>query len=130
LLSLSCIRSSSNSKIDNNFGRLIAEEALVFEERIQQEALRQIEIKGAKGSRNKWWAFEGFTSIDCRLKTEKALIFIEGKRTDLLSPSTEWYPHRNQLFRILETCKEAASHKIPVVLVAAEEPPDLPILNS
>jgi hypothetical protein len=30
-----------------------------------------------------WWAFEGFTSVDCRLETERLIIFIEGKRTDL-----------------------------------------------
>jgi hypothetical protein len=90
-----------------------------------KEAINAIEVHGARGSRRKWWAFEGFTSVDCSLETENFLLFIEGKRTDILSPSTEWFEGRSQLLRNLETCKEIAGEKQYFVLVICEENPIL-----
>ncbi len=95
------------------------------QEEVIKEALNEIEIHGAMSSRRKWWAFEGFTSVDCSLETEELLLFIEGKRTDILSPSTEWLDGRNQLLRNLETCKEMAGEKQYAVVVLAEEDPIL-----
>jgi len=56
-----------------------------------EEAASNIEINGAENSRRRWWAFEGFTTVDCCLETDELLLFIEGKRKDTLSRSTEWY---------------------------------------
>jgi len=95
------------------------------QEAVKKEALNAIENHGAMGSRGKWWTFEGFTSVDCSLEAEKLLLFIEGKRTDILSPSTEWFKSRSQLLRNLETCKEIAGEKQYAVLVIAEENPIL-----
>jgi hypothetical protein len=64
-------------------------------------AVSALEAQGAKGSRRKWWAFEGFTSVDCVLETDRLLVFIEGKRTEKISAATDWYP-RNQIVRNLE----------------------------
>jgi hypothetical protein len=77
--------------------RLLAEESAV-----RDEALKELTKVGAAGSKYKWWAFEGFTSVDCWLETETLLLLIEGKRTDTVSASTDWYPIRNQVVRILE----------------------------
>jgi len=52
----------------------------------KREALGLLSQKRARGSRGEWWAFEGFTSIDCCLETENSLLVIEGKRTESLSP--------------------------------------------
>jgi hypothetical protein len=66
------------------------------------DALAELDAHGATGSRDKWWAFEGFTSVDCELRTEQMTLLIEGKRTERLSRSTHWFPQRNQLARNLE----------------------------
>jgi hypothetical protein len=70
-------------------------------------ALDELEAHGAAGSRGKWWAFEGFTSVDCRLSTEHMTLLVEGKRTEGLSRSTDWFPQRNQLARNLEVAAES-----------------------
>ena len=105
-------------KLVGNHGRVAQAEA-------QKEALDQLERLGAVDSLRKWWAFEGFTTVDCVLETDKALLFIEGKRKDTLSPSTEWFEGRNQLLRNLETCSEAARGKEFGVLLIAETDPSL-----
>jgi hypothetical protein len=45
---------------------------------------------------------EGTTYADCLIDCEGALIWVEGKRTDWLSPGTTWDPVRDQLARNLE----------------------------
>jgi hypothetical protein len=35
-----------------------------------------------------WWRFEGVSSTDCLIATERLIITVEGKRTEPLSPST------------------------------------------
>ena len=87
----------------------------------QQAARRELERCGAARSRRKWWAFEGYTSLDCYLETDRLVLAIEGKRTDVLSPSTDWYSHRNQLVRNLEVTQQAALGKDFALLVIAEE---------
>ena len=48
-------------------------------------------------------ALEGCTHADCLIECEKALIWIEGKRFDLISPSAKWDVMRDQLSRNLES---------------------------
>jgi len=87
----------------------------------QHVARRELERCGAARSWRKWWAFEGYTSLDCCLETDRLVLAIEGKRTDVLSPSTDWYSHRNQLVRNLEVTQQAAQGKDFALLVIAEE---------
>lgn len=88
---------------------------------VQQEALAELENKGAIRFHGKWWSFEGTTSVDCFLETEHLVLLIEGKRTEGLSNSVNWYPGRNQLVRNLEVAQELAGKKYFAVLVVAEE---------
>lgn len=46
---------------------------------------------------------------------------VEGKRTEGLSVSTDWYPSRNQLLRNLETAAEIAADREFAVLLAVEK---------
>src|SRR3954454_16112516 len=48
----------------------------------QAEELRQLDKRLAQRGRNKWWAFEGFSHIDCTLVTADFVLFVEGKRTE------------------------------------------------
>lgn len=75
---------------------------------------------GVEKSKRKWWAFEGFTEVDCLLETDKLVLFIEGKRTECLSASTDWYPLRNQLVRNLEVARNMAHGRQYAVLVISE----------
>jgi hypothetical protein len=103
--------------------KLVGKHGMAAQAEAQREALNHLERLGAVGSLREWWAFEGFTTVDCVLETDEALLFIEGKRKDTLSPSTEWFVGRNQLFRNLETCGEAARGKEFGVLLIAETDP-------
>lgn len=101
-----------------------------LEEQISAKQLAQMELtrKGAEGSRGQWWAFEGFTAVDFCISTENLLLLVEGKRTDLLAQSTEWYCGRNQLLRNLESgIKAAGNREFGVVLV--EEQRSGPVLD-
>jgi hypothetical protein len=84
--------------------------------------LAELEHRGPAGSRRLWWAFEGFTEVDCWLETDRLLVFVEGKRTELLSSSTDWFPQRNQLVRNLEVVGELAAGRAAGVLLVTEEP--------
>jgi len=92
----------------------------------RQEALEKLDRFGASGSRQKWWAFEGFTSVDCILETKSLLLLIEGKRTDSISKSTDWFPSRNQVIRNIEVAQELADGRNFAVLLCAETETDLP----
>jgi len=87
------------------------------------KAISELDRLRAKGSRRKWWAFEGFTEVDCYLETENLVLLIEGKRTEPLSSATMWYPERNQIIRNLEVAREtaAAKRKDHAVLLIAEK---------
>jgi len=91
-------------------------------DRTQARALAELMRHGPAGSRGLWWAFEGFTEVDCWLETERLLLFVEGKRTEPLSPSTDWYPKRNQLVRNLEVVGELADGRPAAVLLVSEQP--------
>jgi len=86
-----------------------------------QEALDCLAECGAMGSRGQWWAFEGFTNVDCCLETQSLMLFIEGKRTESLSSSTEWYAARCQLIRNIESVKDMAGNKQYGVLLITED---------
>jgi hypothetical protein len=88
------------------------------------EAFDDLEKIKAEGSRKKWWAFEGFTSVDCCLETDRLLVFIEGKRTEPISSATDWYPERNQVIRNLEvaSCAAAKTGKNFGVILCTETP--------
>lgn len=111
---------------DENYGeqtRNRREHLLIGDAAVQAEGLRELERCGAAGSRRKWWAFEGFTSVDCLLETETLVLLIEGKRTEPLSSSTKWFPGRNQLVRNVEAASaHAAGKKEFAVLLCTEEP--------
>jgi hypothetical protein len=87
----------------------------------QLRAMAELSRCGSAGSNNKWWAFEGRTSVDCYLGTDRLRIYVEGKRTDILSPSTDWYPKRNQLIRNLESARHDSGQTPFACLVIAEE---------
>lgn len=114
----------TRDKRDRLFGRHGTEE----QQKTAREALRLLEQHGNAGSRIKWWAFEGFTEVDCFLETDRLLLLIEGKRTEALSDSTNWYPGRNQLLRNLEVAKELAEQKGKAygVMLLTEQPMDFP----
>lgn len=89
---------------------------------IQREALQNLKQYGAEQSYKKWWAFEGFTSVDCLIETDKILLAVEGKRTEKgPSESVSWYPQRNQLIRNLETLQQYAQGRIFAVVMIDEK---------
>lgn len=90
-------------------------------ERIMQIGIQELETVGAGGSDKKWWAFEGFSEIDCCLVTNSVVLFIEGKRTEPLASSTQWYPARNQLWRNVEVASAFASGRQFGVILAVEQ---------
>ncbi len=87
----------------------------------KQNAIYLLDSKGVQGSKRKWWAFEGFTEVDCLLETEDFLLGIEGKRTEQVSSATEWYSKRNQIIRNLEVLKEKAGSKDYALLLMCED---------
>jgi hypothetical protein len=88
--------------------------------------LAELDVHGAAGSRGRWWAFEGFTSVDCELCTDQMTLLVEGKRTEGLSRSTHWFPQRNQLARNLEVAAEAGDdHPTYVLLITQDATLDL-----
>ena len=84
----------------------------------QKEAERSLNAHGPTG----WWTFEGYTSVDCYLETDDALIFVEGKRTEPApSISTNWYAGRNQIVRNLEVARAQAQCRDYAVVVIAKD---------
>ena len=95
------------------------------EARVRAEALDKLAKHGANGSRWKWWAFEGLTSADCVLETESLLVLVEGKRTEPISSSTDWFPARNQVIRNVEVANALAGNRNFAVLLCAQTPIEL-----
>jgi|GEM_PF-535511 len=79
-----------------------------LKEFITEEGIDLLKSKGVSLSSRKWWAFEGFTEMDCLIETDDYLLGFEGKRTEFISPSTYWFPDRNQIVRNLEVLDELA----------------------
>ena len=100
-------------------------------EEAQASALRALDRNGPEKSKRRWWAFEGFTEVDCCLETDKVVLLIEGKRTEGLSPSTAWYSGRNQLHRNLEAARDlAAGREFGVFVIGEEEIPEAALGSS
>ena len=90
----------------------------------QAEGRRQLSKRlGARG-RSKWWAFEGFTHVDCCLITDACVVFVEGKRTEGVSPSTRWFQQRSQVWRNVEAAKEFAGAREFAMILAVEHEAD------
>ncbi len=73
--------------------------------------MAELEKTTPAGAFQKWWTFEGPTSVDCYLETEQAIIVIEGKRTESVAEKTFWYKSRDQLVRNIEAAAQHASTK-------------------
>ena len=55
-----------------------------------------------------WWVLEGPTHVDAFIRTDKAVIVIEGKRTETgPTTRTDWMPVRYQMLRNLDCAREA-----------------------
>jgi hypothetical protein len=78
----------------------------------QQAGLSELQRLGSTGSRRAWWAFEGFTSVDCALETGELLLLIEGKRFEPVSSAGSWIPDRNQISRNLEVASDYAAQAV------------------
>jgi len=90
---------------------------------IQSKALHALAHSGAEKSQKQWWAFEGFTEVDCFIQTDSFILAIEGKRTEKgPSESVSWYPYRNQIVRNLESVQQyAGTRNFSVVLIDEKE---------
>jgi hypothetical protein len=94
------------------------------------EAIAQLDAGGADGTNGKWWAFEGFTQVDCLLETENLILLVEGKRMEKLSVSTRWLEGRDQLLRSLDVAAAAAERKnkeYAVILLAEDYVDGIPV---
>jgi len=78
-------------------------------EQAQNEALNQLEHTKANARPGKWWVFEGRSSIDCCLIAVNCVLFVEGKRTESLSPATQWFKQWSQLWRNVEAAQDFAA---------------------
>jgi hypothetical protein len=88
---------------------------------VRAEALNLLAIHGTEPSPRAWWAFEGWTNVDCWLETDRLILFIEGKRTEQISAATAWFPARNQIVRNIEVAAqyaEARAKEFAVMLCA------------
>ena len=90
----------------------------------QTEGLARLSKPLGQHGRRKWWAFEGFSHVDCCLITDQCVLFIEGKRTEAISPSTMWFQQRSQVWRNVEAAKEFAGDKQFAVMLALENEQD------
>ena len=98
---------------------------------VQACALQSLDRNGPEKSERRWWAFEGFTEVDCCLQTDKLVLLVEGKRTESLSKSIRWYSGRNQLHRNLEAARDlAAGREFGVFVIGEEEIPETALSSS
>lgn len=88
----------------------------------RHEALEQLDRLGAARSARRWWAFEGVTKVDFCVQTDRLVLFLEGKRTDTLSLSNDWFASRNQLVRNMEAVGAVAAGRACGVMLAVEHP--------
>jgi hypothetical protein len=76
--------------------------------------------------RRAWWIFEGQTSVDAYLETDRALVLIEGKRTERGDTSyTTYMPGRNQMLRNIDAAWDIRGEKcIAAFYIVEGRPPD------
>lgn len=91
--------------------RLFGQHGEDHQKEVLKKGLDLLNEKGVAFSSRKWWAFEGFTEMDCLIETESFLIGVEGKRTEFVSESTHWFRDRNQVVRNIEVLANMAKEK-------------------
>jgi hypothetical protein len=82
---------------------------LAGDNQVRQEALRLVhDASQRRPWPNEWYVLEGRTSVDAFFRTTKAVVVIEGKRTEE-GPTTDttWMPVRHQILRNLDCAYEA-----------------------
>jgi hypothetical protein len=98
-----------NYEIKSEKAREKRQKLLAGDAAVRQEFLEA--IRTPPKERIKWWLLEGSSKIDCALFTKRAVVFIEGKRTERsASAEISWYPYRNQLLRNLD-CARWCAHQ-------------------
>jgi hypothetical protein len=116
------INFGAKSKVSREWRRKLFSRDAPLVSEARQEAERQLAKRASLRGRQKWWAFEGFSHIDCCLVTDRCVIFVEGKRTETVSPSTLWFQQRSQIWRTVEVAREfAGGRQFGVILVVASE---------
>lgn len=90
----------------------------------RDEGLRQLGKRLAQRGRRKWWAFEGFSRVDCCLISETAVLLVESVGAEPPPPSTVWFPQRSRLWRNVEAAKELAGDRQFGLLLAADSVAD------
>jgi hypothetical protein len=100
------------SKLFSRDPRLVAE--------AQEEGLNQLGKRLAQRGRHKWWAFEGFSRIDCCFSAERAVLLVEATPELAISPSTLWYEQRCRLWKHVEAARELAGGRDFGVMLAVE----------
>ena len=104
-------------------GKLFSgDERLASEAR--DEGLRQLGKRLAQRGRRKWWAFEGFSRVDCCLVTETCVLFVEDRPAEPMSSSTLWFPQRSRLWRNVEAAQEFAGDRQFGVILAVDQEAD------
>ena len=80
----------------------------------------------------KWWCFEGRTSVDAVIETERLLLVVEGKRTERGDTTyTEYMPGRNQMLRNIDDAWEIRGTKQVVAFCGVEDSnPTRPLCQS
>jgi hypothetical protein len=86
-----------------------------------QERARELMVTRSLASRE-WWRFEGVSRLDCVLMSDRLVVTVEGKRSEPLAASTDWYPKRSQLVRTLEAAKGLADGKQWASVLISETP--------
>jgi hypothetical protein len=108
---------STQTQRERLFGRRGASE----QQAAQGEALAELDRRSASRSARQWWAFEGVTKVDFCIQTERLVIFVEGKRTEKLTASNDWFAQRSQLVRNMEVVGAVAGDRPCGVLLAVED---------
>jgi hypothetical protein len=95
----------------------------VSENKSVSRALAQLDV-GRSDHLPRKLVLEGKTHADCLIECEEALIWIEGKRFDWLSPSIKWDVTRDQLARNLEAVWSLAinANKDYCLIICHEHP--------
>lgn len=87
------------------------EALLAGDKEVQIKAISNLD-KCSSLPKSSWWRFEGVTSVDCALLTNSAVVFVEGKWTEIgASKKVLWYDKRNQVLRNLDCAASYAMQK-------------------
>lgn len=103
--------------------RLKREALLAGDPATREEALAALE--SYRGGRV-WFVFEGPTSVDAYLETDRLIVLVEGKRQER-GPTTytTWMRVRHQLLRNLDAALDASDKPAFAFFIVEGRPPDL-----